>query len=188
MEELKLIHLAQEGSKDAFNALVNLYANKLYQFLLLKCKNDADLEDVLQETFIRVYQKLHQFKPEHKFSTWLYTIAYHELIRYCKKKKSLTSLSVSEEIVASAKDVLEEEESAKNLWTIAAKLEQKQYTALWLYYKEDKSYQEIASILGISVVRLKLVLFRAKSSMKKLLELADKEGVAKNNVSVLFGV
>ncbi|MDH3909427.1 MAG: RNA polymerase subunit sigma-24, partial [Gammaproteobacteria bacterium] len=71
-DELQLIAAAKAGSADAFCDLARRYRERLLRFLLTRCANYADAEDVLQDSLISAFRYLHSYDPRWRFSTWLY--------------------------------------------------------------------------------------------------------------------
>src|SRR5690606_37657552 len=73
--EVRLIKLSRQGDRHAFAELVNLYKDKIYFLAYRMMNNVQEAEDVVQETFLRVYMNLHRYDDTHKFSTWIFRIA-----------------------------------------------------------------------------------------------------------------
>ena len=80
---------AQDGSLEAFGSLVDRYHARVYHFLCHKTANPEDAQDVTQQVFIRAWQKIHQFRVEAKFATWLFTITRRAAINYYRARKAL---------------------------------------------------------------------------------------------------
>ncbi len=77
---------AQAGSRPCFEELVYRYSHRLFHFFRHKMSNDQDIEDLVQETFLKAYLNISRFNLEYKFSTWFYTIASRLAISYYRKK------------------------------------------------------------------------------------------------------
>src|SRR5690606_31209672 len=75
MDDEDLMRHFQAGTVEAFNLLVDRYSERLSHYLYRFTKDRRRVEDLLQETFLRVYRNRHSYRPVAKFSTWLYTIA-----------------------------------------------------------------------------------------------------------------
>lgn len=162
MDEQKLIHEAKNGVTNSFSQLVINHQARLYQYLLARCHNSYDADDVLQETFISAYKYLHTYKEQWKFSTWLYTIANRLIGKHGKFYRQYEDLS---EINASVE--LEEFEVDKNnIWVQIKKIVKSDaYDVLWFFYVEDLSIKEIAQILQRSQSWVKISLFRSKKKL-----------------------
>lgn len=85
-EEKDLIHRAQEGNNWAFEKLIRKYDRRILALALQLVGNTEDAKDVYQEVFMRVYRKLHRFRFESDFYTWLYRIAVNCAISYRKRR------------------------------------------------------------------------------------------------------
>ena len=178
-DEQKLIDAALAGSADAFADLVKLYRVRLLRFLLTRCANYADAEDVLQDTFIAAYRYLHSYDPRWRFSTWLYRIA----IRNAQKIRSASVVDIGD---------LSDEESdpllhcivaseSENLWISARRvLNDDVFAATWLRYAEDMSINDISKALDRSDSWTKVNLLRARKAL-------DVEMNRENNGSKAYG-
>jgi RNA polymerase sigma-70 factor (ECF subfamily) len=82
---------AQAGSRPCFEELVYRYSHRLFHFFRHKMSNDQDIEDLVQETFLKAYLNISRFNLEYKFSTWFYTIASRLAISYYRKKGTARS-------------------------------------------------------------------------------------------------
>ena len=82
--ETDLIQRSQGGNEQAFGELYEIWAGKVYRFVHLKVRSVPVAEDLTSEVFLKVWQKIHQYKPQAdaKFSTWLYTVARNAVIDY----------------------------------------------------------------------------------------------------------
>jgi RNA polymerase sigma-70 factor, ECF subfamily len=87
-DEFQLISNAKKGDDQAFAALFNLHKRRVYSLCLHMSKDVAEAEDMTQDAFMRVYQKLNTFRGEAKFSTWIYRIAVNTVLANFRKVKS----------------------------------------------------------------------------------------------------
>lgn len=87
MDEKKLVELAKQGDKAAISQLVNKYSERIYNLSLRILRNREEAEDILQETFITVIEKLHSFDGRSSFFTWIYRIATNASLMRLRKKK-----------------------------------------------------------------------------------------------------
>lgn len=162
--EQKIILELQAGNSRNFSFLVEKYSDKMYQFLYVRFQDKAEIEDVVQETFIKAYQNILSYNPKYQFSTWLYTIAYREMIRVITKNKNHLELTKC--------DVVENPRVSEDLgiWEAAGRLPVSLYTLLWLKYHEELEIKEIAFIVKSSVAMVKINLFRARNQLRNQLE------------------
>ena len=155
------------GSRSSFEELVSRYSSRLFYFLRHRFKADQDIEDLIQETFLKAFQNIDRFNPERKFSTWLYTIAIRQAIsRFRSEKKRSTSLTPSPSPPDPQELVIQKEES-QNIWNLASKLGKKQFEALWLHYGEDTPIKEMAIILNKKPITVRVLLHRARLNLGK---------------------
>lgn len=163
--EQQLINAAQGGSVDAFTELVHGYREGLFRFLLTRCANHADAEDVLQDTFINAYRYIESYNPQWRFSTWLYRIAIRNAGR------------IREDNVAELGDVSDDssdplahciaEAERHNLWRNAKRLlSDEVFAAMWLRYVEDMSIRDIAAVLERSSSWTKVNLLRGRRALE----------------------
>jgi len=87
VDENKLVELAKSGDKTALSHLVNTYSERIYNLALRILRNREEAEDILQETFITVLEKLHTFDGRSTFFTWIYRIATNASLMRLRKKK-----------------------------------------------------------------------------------------------------
>jgi len=87
VDEKKLIEKAKEGNKAALAQLVQKYSDRIYNLALRILRNHEDAEDILQETFLTVIEKLHTFDGRSSFFTWIYRIATNASLMKLRKKK-----------------------------------------------------------------------------------------------------
>ncbi len=162
MPEQNLIKRAQDGCHASFSQLVKTHQARLYSYLLARCHNSYDADDILQETFISAYKYLHSYKNKWQFSTWLFTIAKRLITKQHKFTKQYDDLSKIDTSVE-----LEELEIDKNnIWLqIKAVINSESYDVLWFFYAEELSIKEIAQILQKSQSWVKISLYRAKKKL-----------------------
>lgn len=183
MCEKKRIKAILEGDQRAFRDLVDDYkliiVNTCYGFV----HDKEEAEDLAQEVFIQVYESLDKFRGECKLSTWLYRIAvnkainYKKSVRYRMKKIRLegdTSISLPS-ADEPAQERIEKEEIITHLHRAIGNLPERQRIALVLNKYEERSYKEVADIMGISLASVESLLFRAKTYLEKYFSNYKKE-------------
>ncbi len=89
-----LMERFQAGYEEAFNQLVSRYTDRLHNFLYRYTHNHQDCEDLVQETFLRVFRSRHSYERIAKFSTWMYTIALNLAKSLYKKKQRMTTVTI----------------------------------------------------------------------------------------------
>lgn len=169
-----LAKLVQNGEVERFGELMNRYSEKLFRYGKKFLSNDDNIEDVVQDVFIKTYQNIQSFDATQRFSPWIYRIAHNTYINAIKKQNSgplylfdfdtLISHTVVEE-----NPIIKEREQ-KEIKDVVDKglkeIEPKYREILVLYYIEDFSYKEIAEILQIPVGTVGVRIMRAKEILK----------------------
>jgi len=183
LNELELIDRLKHGDEAAFKIIVETWQDMVYNTSLGVVQSAEDAEDVTQEVFIQVYESIHQFKGDSKFSTWLYRIAVTrtlEHIRARKRKKRFGFLQPimgdSSEETAEYADFnhpgvrLDNKERSAQLFNAIKKLPENQKAAFILHKLEGLSYKEISEVLETTVPAVESLMNRAKNNLKKYLE------------------
>jgi RNA polymerase sigma-70 factor (ECF subfamily) len=178
-----LIDAALKGSEKAFRQLVERHHPLAYSAVRSVLGDRDDVEDVVQDTFIKVYRGLATFRTDARFSTWLYRIARNEAISHVRKK-TLSGPPIEETVlespVASRPDEqyrVREEQSLMNGYL--AQLEEKYRTVLELRYLGERSYQEISDAMELPIGTVKSYIYRAKAELKRVMardEMAPEQG------------
>lgn len=159
------------GSRAAFEELVSRYAPRLFYFLRPKSQSHQDIEDLVQETFLRAFQNIERYDSRWKFSTWLYTLAVRLAIsRYRSQKTKLSQLDPERPECPSPgpPEIMiakEEAQKNKNIWNLAMTLDPRQYEVLWLRYAEDMPIKDIARAMKKSQAGVRVLLHRARLNL-----------------------
>jgi len=182
-----LVERAQEGSESAFNELVDRYTPLIYRVALGMTRSRQDAEDIVQDTFLRVYNHLHEFSPaKASFKTWVLTIARNQSINVfaALKRKALRFLadpvasdsefqelgdSMWDQQLGAEAELLRKQELSR-VQKALEELPERQRTALLLKAQENLSYEEIAQIMQASVSSVESLIFRARRRLVEILE------------------
>ena len=173
---LAWVELAQQGDQVAFGSLVGLFSRDVYRKAFSILKNHQDADDVVQETFIRVFRALPGFRFESSFRTWLITITTRQALnfreRVIKEHESLDgaegdlehpALRVEETQITTLLD----QEARRLLNEALPKLPPRQKEALTLKLKHDWKYDQIAREMGTSVGSVKAHIFHAIQNLTR---------------------
>ncbi len=173
------IIVATLSDRHAFVAIVERYQEPLRRYVKrLGCTDTHDIDDVLQELFLKCYINLNDYDPSLKFSSWLYRIAHNETMSFFRKKKVRPSPVVNEEDLALFENIPDEknllneiarEFDAKHLRDALNKVTEKYRTPLLLRFFEEKSYTEISDILEIPEGTVATYINRGKKELKGIL-------------------
>lgn len=177
-----LVLLAQEGNARAFEALVVKYQRRIARHVARYVKLASDVEDVVQETFIRAYRGLGAFRGQSTFYTWLYRIATNTAFTHLQRAPGEVLLGDAspeertdtfEPGISDAEQpdrALMAKQIAETVQQALAKLKPELAEALMLYEVENKPYAEIAQMLGIPIGTVRTRIFRAREFIAKRLE------------------
>ena len=174
--ETELLKDLQDDSKkeSAFKLLLETYQVRLYWHIRKIVLIHEDADDVLQNTFLKVYKGISNFKGQSAIHTWMYRIAYNESIDFLSKKKKHLRLS-SEELNTNILEALEQdiyfEGDAIELQLEAAllSLPEKQRTVFRMRYYDDLKFKEISEIMGTSEGALKASYHHAAKKVTQFL-------------------
>jgi RNA polymerase sigma-70 factor (ECF subfamily) len=163
------------GTSNHISQFYQLIANNkaiLYKICHSYCGNEAEHEDLLQEMMYHLWKSAQSFKPEYRFTTWMYRVALNVAISYYRKSKndvkkvSLTDINVD---IAAIPPTSDKELQLQQLQQSIAQLNELD-RALILLWLDEKSYAEIAEVMGISVSNVATRISRIKEKLKQQLQ------------------
>ena len=160
------------GDVNAFAYLVDAYKNMVFSLAFKMTKNREEAEEISQDTFIKAFKNIKEFKGDSKFSTWLYRIAYYTSLDNIKKnKKEQHTFEINEvtfnqiQTVDTTLQGIERKERSKLMDECLLKLPEDERTILWMFYYDELSLKEIIEVTGLSEANLKVKLHRARKKM-----------------------
>jgi RNA polymerase sigma-70 factor (ECF subfamily) len=172
----------QLGDKESFNLLVNRYEIKLKRYGRKFLSDQRDIEEIIQEVFIKAYTNIQSFNALKKFSPWIYRIAHNEFVNKIKKKKKNPLLYfdldtfipyfISKE---TSDKMMEKKEIQEIINKSLDKLDFKYREPLILYYFENLSYKDISEIMHIPVSTVGIRIKRGKDLVKYLYKKHERE-------------
>ncbi len=180
MEILELVRKTKQGDQEAFAQLYDQFADRIFKFIKLKVGSKQQAEDILQDTFVKVWNGAKTLRLEElNFSAWIYRVAHNAVNDYYRKiYRQPENLELNENIdVASGTSLSDELESKENSINIKQALQSlpNQYRqVLELRFIQDFTVDETAKILGKNNLSTRLLQHRA---LKKL-----KENISQNHV------
>ena len=159
-QEFILELLNPKTQNEAFQKLLSTYQKPLYNHIRNIVLNHDDSDDVLQNTFIKIFQYLKNFKGDSKLFSWMYRIATNEALTFLSQKAKMNGISteaLQDKTIDNLKaDVFfDGNEIQLKLQKAIAKLPEKQQLVFKMKYFEELKYEEISEILGTSVGALK---------------------------------
>lgn len=175
MTDEEIIRLVQKGQSEKYGEIVKRYEKAIGRYIKRVINQaEEEVEDLVQETFVKAYENIQGFDTKKKFSSWIYRIAHNICIDYFRKKKPLSlNVEEQEETLVSSEKLIEEleieNEKKRQIQKAVEKLDIKYKEVVLLYFFEDKSYDEIADILRTNTSNVGVLLNRAKEKIRKLL-------------------
>jgi RNA polymerase sigma-70 factor (ECF subfamily) len=152
--EKETVRRARKGDRAAFDQIVALYHDRVYNWAYVSLSRREDAEDAALEVFLRVYRALPRFRGESDFGTWLYTIAARTIPRFFQRGPWTEPLDDFEDILPDDADDPAQEAVKTELHRCVRRavrsLPAKYREVIVLYFLEEQSYQDIQAILGIS--------------------------------------
>ncbi len=159
----------------AFKKLVHLYQKPLYHHIRTIVLNHDDADDVLQNTFIKVFRNLTGFKGESKLFSWIYRIATNEALTFIQQKAKKNHITSEEYLQKRVENLhadvyFEGNEIQLKLQKAIAKLPEKQQLVFKMRYFEEIKYEELSSLLDTSVGALKASYHLATKKIEEYLK------------------
>lgn len=181
LPEAEAIRLAQRGDGAAFERLYQLHSRRVYALCLRMVGNTAEAEDLAQEAFLQLFRKIHTFRGESAFSTWLHRLAVNVVLMKLRRKSlPVTSLEEAtepdEESDGPRKDIggpdlrLSGSIDRVNLERAIEQLPPGYKTVFVLHDVQGYEHNEIAEIMGCSIGNSKSQLHKARTRLRELLQ------------------
>lgn len=184
-EEAALVRRIAAGERHRYSVLVDRYQRRLYWSCLRLVGDPDEAEDVVQETFVRAYERLGDFDPEYRFYTWVYRIARNRCLNILRRRRvwGLVTLSDPERAPAlpaaeRSDRSAEDHELARALVECRGTLPADQREVFDLRHADDLSYREIAAAVGAPEGTVMSRLARAREKMRACLEAKGVTGPA----------
>ncbi|HRY82701.1 MAG TPA: RNA polymerase sigma factor [Candidatus Moranbacteria bacterium] len=181
LSDNELVEIVRSSDQERYGEIIERYQGKLFAYLFRLIGSKEEVQDILQDVFIKAYKNLMSFDAERKFSSWIYRIAHNEAVNYIKRKS--IKRFIPWEDISATKDKIEMasfEEGAEKAWIrketgeevnlAMDRLPLKYKQILVLRYYSDKSYEEISEILGKPVNTVGTLISRAKKKLSEELE------------------
>jgi RNA polymerase sigma factor (sigma-70 family) len=173
-EILILISVSKTRDK-GYEMLISDYQKPLYFFIRRMLLNHEDTNDVLQDTFVRVFKGVDKFRGESALGTWMHSIAYREALGHIQRSKRMLKGDWDGQIVENVRQLEGDahysgDEMQLKLQAMVAALPEKQRAVFVMKYYEEKKYTEIAEITGTSVGALKASYHHAVDKIKSAIQ------------------
>lgn len=182
--DLMLIESFRKGSIDAYEELLERYESKVYNLAMRFTRNHEDAEEVLQDVFTTLYQKLEGFQGKSAFSSWLYRIIVNAAFMKLRKRKQNNTISIEdlaptirqqqvekEHSISNRSDLLSINKEMRDIIDSALNKLPDQYRAVFVLRDVDGlSNQEVGEILDLSIPAVKSRLHRSRLMLRKRLQ------------------
>ena len=179
MDDKELMLLVRDGNKEAYEILIKKYMTQAKAFALKYVHDTYAAEDIVQESFADIYLQRFSYDQQYSFLTYLYAIIKNKARNYLKKNRELPMSSFDEQTETPLLDqklideVTPETEyfrktEFKELMSAIQRLNEDEKNLLYLYAAEECTYKEIARKLGITVVQVKVKLFRTRKKLREI--------------------
>ncbi|MBD5252591.1 MAG: sigma-70 family RNA polymerase sigma factor [Bacteroides sp.] len=162
LDDAELVERLRDPSttRAAFGDLIRLYTEPLYRQIRRMVQNHDDTDDILQNSFLKAWQNIENFRGDAKLSTWLYKIAINESLSHLERERKRQGLSLDDQESAivnliEADDEIDGDLLARELRKAIAALPEKQRLVFNMRYYDDMKYEQMSEILGTSVGALK---------------------------------
>ncbi|HWJ21723.1 MAG TPA: sigma-70 family RNA polymerase sigma factor [Gemmatimonadaceae bacterium] len=187
LPDADVVALAQQGRELAFRELIRRYERPVFSLVFRMVRDRETAEDLAQETFIKVLNHVDRYRPEFKFSSWLFKIANNVAIDHIRKRHLETvsmdgspHAGTAAEVEATSFDVsvhqesaleeLESRELGSAIEQAIAKLRPEYRSCIMLRHVEGRSYEEIAATLDLPLGTVKTYIHRARHELRRALE------------------
>ena len=182
----QIVVWAQDGQEVAFRELVRRYQRPVFSLIYRMVRDRETAEDLAQETFVKVLNAIDSYRPEHKFSSWIFKIANNAAIDHLRRREpDLLSLDGAPDAVSAERqeattlqvrdqgesplDELEARELGSHIETAIARLRPEYRACIMLRHVEGWAYEEIAAILDLPLGTVKTHIHSARAELRDML-------------------
>ncbi|WP_125153968.1 RNA polymerase sigma factor [Clostridium rectalis] len=179
-DDSKLIDEVLDGNIDGFNILVNKYEMSILKFVYNMVNNKETAEDITQEVFITIYNKLYLYKKQYKFSNWIFQIAKNKCIDYIRKYKRVYESNIEDMNNMISKEPgpeqsIEFKEIKETLEKFINSLEEVDKQIISLRYSKDNlTFSDISNIMNMSESSVKRRYYKAREKFKEEISFKEK--------------
>jgi RNA polymerase sigma-70 factor (ECF subfamily) len=182
--DLELMLRVRQGDAESFDVLLDRHRKPLVGYFARMVRDRAVAEDLAQETFLRVYQARHRYRPDAKFTTWLYRIATNLALNALRDRERVQATHAGDDDSLDAGSTVEQlsdshptaeqemmlSERERTIRQAVESLPGNQRAAVILHKYQGVDYRQIGKILGVSESAVKSLLFRAYENLRVRLE------------------
>lgn len=168
-EEHKWIQEVLKGDQQAYIHIIEKYKEPLYGIILRMTRNPHDAQDLVQEVFIKVYERLGQYEEKGSFKSWFYRVATNHCMDQFRKKR-LVSSEMTDNLIVNEQHpevIFLKKEKERRLEKLIATLPEDERLIILLRYRQELTYEEISDSTGYPLSTVRNKLHRAKKKMRK---------------------
>lgn len=170
------------GETDCFAPLLEKYGKQVFSLIVKIVGNREDAEELTQDVFLKAFGSLSSFRGDCSFSTWIYRIAYNLAIS-ATRRKNMKFIPVDENVMSNVSDESDEpmcgmtatEERVVYLSFALERLTSEERAMIVLFYKDNKSMEEIAVITGLTETNVKTKIFRIRKKLLILIKTMEEK-------------
>ena len=174
-----LVKKAKKGNEEAFSKLILAEKDSLYKIAISRMKTIEDAEDVIQETVIEAYVKMHTIRKNESFKSWIRTILL-DMIKTFYERKAKKDIKIQTKLMENfekdnVNNIIKTEQDM-DFKILLNKLEDEDTTIILLFYNDGYKVKEISKMLNMNVNTVKTKLSRARKKIEKMKQGGDKIG------------
>jgi RNA polymerase sigma-70 factor (ECF subfamily) len=167
----ELARRAQAGCPESFTALVARHGAAVFNYLLQMTRHRQDAEDLTQETFLKVFRHLGRAEAPVAFRAWLLTIARRTAYNHFRAARPVEALDPDlESALPDPATATAASDDRDALWAAARKLRPRQFEALWLRYAEGLTVEEVAGVMRLHSIHVRVLLHRGRRHLRHRLK------------------
>jgi len=170
-EEIEKIWLQRlkQGDRDWFDQLVLRYTDRIFAMCWRFTLNRQDAEDLTQDIFLLIYNKISQFQGRSALSTWIYRVALNKAISRRRREAQLANTVELDDAATATDGLADRMEKSIDIYRSIARLPRKYAQIIELYYFQDMSRQSIARVLHLPVRTVETRLYRGRNQLRSIL-------------------
>lgn len=175
LSDIEIIDSVNRGNHQDYSLLIDRYKDKAFSLLKRMLKNEMDAEEVLQDSFLKAFSSLKDFRGDAKFSTWFYKIVFNSALTTIASKKrkieqEMSSYDEAFELGYNDNRIYATTENAQGyVLKLVDKLPLRNALVTILFYVDGLSLNEISQVMGTSLVNTKVLLHRSRNALRDLL-------------------
>jgi len=174
LSDNQIIESILKGNHSDYALLIDRYKDRAFSLLKRMLKDEMDAEEALQDSFLKAFNSLKDFRKESKFSTWFYKIVYNTALTVITKKKrqiekQMLSIDEDFELKDDNQAYSTSNDAKEFVLKMIDKLPPRNALVVILFYIDNLSLDEISKVLDISIVNTKVMLHRSRNALRDIL-------------------